>query len=343
MPPASSPEEEEEEIEESLPSARVPLPSSVTKDLLRASASRSSRGGTSMTPTPRQTTNKEARGSVAATAARIIAPGDERGASTSSSSRARTEKSPVPYASSSRSPLQPGRVKSKRGDYENAEEIDSVVGDSDGSAMFEAVPHAGPSRRAHGPRSESTDPLILDAGTLSPASSSSLTPLPSSSVRIANYKGAPYVEIPYLPLNRLKRYSNTANIRFPTALSRHQQINFDQTPPLPSDDSDFEIVAPEQSAVSTKVPRWRTRTETESSPDLGGYGSESEDEEDSEDSEEEGIPRTRRSTRTKGKGKQMETRRTTRGHKQVSVLVNGSKAGPCIGREPPVLHALSIV
>ena len=203
-------------MEESLPTGRVPLPSSVTKDLLRASASRSSRGGTSMTPTPRH----------------AVAAEGQRSSPLKLSSPSVDKERPRP--SSSKRQSRPSSDRRRIRDMEtsddergtNVKSGNSQLDDSDGSdgfSILETVPRAGPSRLVHGPRRDSTDPLVLDARARSSISSSP----PASSLRsasassshhsrpmpIAKYKGAPYVEIPYIPLATLRRYSKPAKDR----------------------------------------------------------------------------------------------------------------------------------
>ena len=57
----------------------------------------------------------------------------------------------------------------------------------------------------------------------------------------------------------------------------------------------------------------------DSSDDLGGYGvEETEDELEEEDESSDGIEITRRTTRSKGKGKEIEYKRTTRAEAAVS-------------------------
>lgn len=323
-PTISSPEEEVEEVEEAIPAGRVPLPSSVTKDLLRASAPRSSRGGTSMTPTPASVVARETR----KTATNGISTVDRKG--TSSSARFQSGQS-----SSSRADRHQRRIVGEGG-YEDAREPISIDSDSDDSLMLTALPRAGPSRLAHGPRQETSESLVSDARALS-SNSSSLHHSPPKS--IAKYKGAPYVEVPYRPLNTLRRYTKPLTTRHPTTLSRHHQTYFAQTPPPSSGDSDFSLeeLEPDRPQRSTrsdiprKLPSWRTRTNSASSPDLGGYGTDpsSEDEQEEEGSEDSDIRvlGSRRSTRAKAKGKQAVVGRTTKAHKQVSLIMC-----VCVGR-----------
>lgn len=321
-PIISSPEEEEEEVEEALPGGRVPVPSSVTKDLLRATVSRSSRAGTSLTPVSKRMAAMDNRESGRRTDVATL-----RERSIKSPSRSR----PNPKASSSSEPARAQRASTGgRGNLLDTLFLDDS--DSDDSFVIEAVepvPRAGPSRSTHGPRTEVSVPLFLDARTVSSSSSRHH----SSPVRIARYKDAPYVEIPYIPLAILKRYDKPTKCRHPTTLSRNHQIQFNQTPPPSSPDSDnsIEDIEPTRPLRHTrrnsprKGPRWKTRTHSISSSDLGGYGSELSSEDDLDEDSEDSDLRPRRTTRSKGK--QVATRRSGRAHKQVSVR---RKAERCI-------------
>lgn len=345
----SSPEEEEEEVEEALPARRVPIPSSVTKDLLRASASgsRSSRGGTSMTPTPRHAIATEGHRS---TPLKVLSSSVEK-------------QRPVPssFRNDSRPSSDPKRIiVMDTSDDEEATGVksdESDTDDSDRSSILETAPRAGPSRHMHGPRSLSTDPLVLAARARSSTSLSPPPALPESSatssyrsspIPFVKYNGAPYVEIPYIPLARLKRYSKPNNVRHPTTLSRNHQIHFTQTPPLSPCDSisehSFELIEvvrperPKRTGIVRTLPTWRTRSITASSPDLGGYGSDplSEEEKDSEASEDSVVGHRRTTRRTD----KQQTGRTTKAHNQVSVclcaLQDGGDMRAIWKTEPPL-------
>lgn len=186
--------------------------------------------------------------------------------------------------------------------------------DMSGTSPLTNMPPTGQSRTdsdsAHGQRAESIDPILLD--DLFPTSPVSPRP------RLPRYKGAPYVEIPLLPLQRIKQYSKPASRRLPTALSRNEQIQFNQTPPASPRDAEadlFEIISDLPSKASRNTtqrklgPTWRTRTASESSVDLGGYGSVLSSSDESSGSEESEMPM--RGTRSRLKGKEARPTRST--------------------------------
>lgn len=311
----SSPEEEEEEIEEALPIRRSPMPESVTKEFLRASASRSSRAGTSQTPTPRANKegNRPQSGLESVVTTAIAKPRIPTSLSSISSR---------PNLAEEEGREDPASVTiEKKGTEKDGATL------SDDSSVIEIVPRAGPSRHSHGPPKQSSEPLLKDART----PSSHVSPPPVNTdliVRTRKYKGAPIVEISYLPLLKLKKYPIPENCRHPTPVARNHQIRFLQTPPASSGDSGYSSeesqptkpVRPTRTVAPKKFPSRRTRNQSFSSADLGGYGSsESTDEVNSGDSDSGSDLVTRRATRSKGKRQQVDARRTTRANNKVCV------------------------
>lgn len=287
---SGSSSEEEEQIEETLMGARTPVSHSVKKDLLRptSSQSRTLSAGDRHTATPPHGSLKTGpRVSTTVTPEKTISASD-----------------PTPLNKSAASTSKSRSLRKSTNDGISNARPDNL-GEGSSTTVATRTLRPGDTQTVHGPLANLNDPLFIDL--VSSASSSSSRSAP----RIAKYKGAPFVEVPLLPLHRLRQYTKPDSRRHPTALSRNDQLRYHQTPPPSSGDSDFAILErspsppprPTRAAAARTAPRWKTRTDTESSPDLGGYGF---DESSAGDSDSD-LP-TRRSMRSKGKEKEVRTR-----------------------------------
>jgi hypothetical protein len=330
-----SPVEEEETLESDADRiGRTALPSSAFRELLQASPSTRSTGTrtATLTPTPSDPSLLR-KGSLLAPKH----PGRPRkltGAEESQQPVAGNSKHTQSAGPSSRA-VQPPRSSRSR-DVIDIDE-DSDEGDET-EIVAQRIVEEDPrnSKPTHGPRpNQETINIDSDDDQLDIQSllSSSIHSLPQRRKRIIRKcKGAPYIELSFLPLSTLKRFTLPTGIRGPNPLSRNDQIQNRQTPPRSdtspdADSATFKLLQQvgDQRKRSGKFPTWATRSNKTdmSSPDLGGYGEISEDEIESSDGESsDGIEITRRTTRAngRGKGKEKETRRTTRAEAKVSYL-----------------------
>lgn len=347
-----SPEEEEETLESEADRAgKAALPSSAFRDLLQASPSRQSAGRRTATLTPTPSDSLPLRkGSLLAPRP----PGRPRKLN-------EADESPQPTAGSSKHTQAAGPSKQTvappRSSRSHAviyiDEDSDGDEDEDGDDETEIVaqrrveedprkpkPTHGPSAPQETINIESEDDQ-LDIQSF-PISNSN--PPPRRRKRpTRKCKGAPYIELPLLPLQTLKRFCLPFGYRGPTPLSRHQQIEYNQTPPRSHASSEGESATfrllqqvGNQRKRSGRFPTWATmpNDEDESSSDLGGYGEVPNDDEIESSNGEgsDGIEIHRRTTRNngKGKGKEKEMRRTTRAEAIVSNLIGNLKGGPSI-------------
>lgn len=309
---STTPNEEEEEIEAVLPEPRSrSSTSAVSRRGGESRSSRNARGGSSATPGVQGPITK--------------VPG-QKGHIVGAIGNTAPSRSPVTKvdneAKETSSRDRDGNAGSKDKDDDEEDDLRSV---SASSSVIE-VPIAGPSESAsvptHGPRRESTDPILADdLFPSSPSSSSSSLP------RQRRYRGAPYVDIPLLPLHQVRKYSKPANCRHPTSLSRNEQLQFNQTPPpSSSEDPDVAFVKilsglplkSSRAGRKKKGSTWMTRSTSESSADLGGYGSTTSSSDDSQGTEESDM-QTRRGTRSRAKGKEAMPKRSVRTGGRVSL------------------------
>jgi hypothetical protein len=333
-----SPVEEEETLESDADRVgRTPLPKSAFRELLQASPSSRSTGTrtTTLTPTPSDELTLRKRSLLAPTR-----PGRPR-------KHVEAEDDQQPVAGSSKHTQSAGpssqaiqHPRSSRS--RDVIDIDEDSAEDDGTEIVaQRIVGDEPrnSKSTHGPRPNQEN-INIDSGDdqldIQSLSSSSIHSLPPPRKRIVRKcKGAPYIDLPFLPLSTLKRFTLPAGIRGPNPLSRNEQIQYRQTPPRSdtspdADSATFRLLQQvgDQRKRSGKFPTWATRSNKTdmSSPDLGGYGEVevSEDEIESSDGESsDGVEITRRTTRGngKGKGKEKETRRTTRAEAKVSELI----------------------
>jgi hypothetical protein len=335
-----SPVEEEETLESDADRVgRTPLPKSAFRELLQASPSTRSAGArtTTLTPTPSDESILRNRTLLAPKH-----PGRPRklaGAEENQQPVAGNPKHTQSAGPSSRA-AQPPRSSRSR-DFIDIDE-DSAE-DDETEIVAQRIVEEDPrnSKPTHGPRPDQ-EPINIDSDDdqldIQSLSSSSIQSHPPRRKRtIRKCKCAPYIELPFLPLSTLKRFTLPTGIRGPNPLSRNDQIQYRQTPPRSdtspdADSATFRLLQQvgNQRKRSGKFPTWATRSDrTEmSSPDLGGYGEVSEDEIESSDGESsDGIRITRRTTRGngKGKGKEKETRSTTRAEAKVSKSIKTSQ------------------
>ena len=329
-----SPEEEEETLESNADRVgRTALPSSAFRELLQASPSRRSTGTRTATLTPTSSDILLLRKGSLAPPRR---PGRPRKLAASGESQ-QPVAGPSQYTKSagpSSQAVPPPQSSRSRAiiDIDEASEEDE---EAEIVAQRKVEQEPRNSKPTHGPRpNEETINIDSDDDQLDIQSlpSSSTHPQPSRRKRaIRKCKGAPYIELTFLPLSTLKRFTLPTGFRGPNPLSRNDQIQYRQTPPRSdaspdADSATFRILQQigHQRKRSGKFPTWATRSNhTEmSSPDLGGYGEVSEDEIESSDGESsDGIEINRRTTRRNGKGKEKETRRTTRAEAKVSNFI----------------------
>jgi hypothetical protein len=330
-----SPVEEEETLESDADRVgRTPLPKSAFRELLQASPSTRSTGArtTTLTPTPSDESIFRKRSLLAPKHSgrpRKLAGAEENQQPVAGNSKHAQSAGPSSRA------VQPPRSSRSR----DVIDIDEDSAEDDGTEIVaQRIVEEDPrnSKPTHGPRPNQIpinidlDDDQLDIQSLSSSSIHSNRPRPKRTIRKCT--GAPYIELPFLPLSTLKRFTLPTGIRGPNPLSRNDQIQYRQTPPRSdtspdADSTTFRLLQQvgDQRKRSGKFSTWATRSNrTEmSSPDLGGYGEVSEDEIESSDGESsDGIEITRRRTRGngKGKGKEKETRRTTRAEAKVSRL-----------------------
>jgi len=324
-----SPEEEEEPLETEADRAnRTALPNSVRRNLLQASPSRRSRGSrtATLTPTPNEIIHHRKPSLLAPRGRgrpRKLRPADESQATavdTTPLAEVVTSQAaaPRPQPRTARGSLSTTPINTQEGSDDDQPEITT-----------QRNAEAGPSKSAHGPHAQvqetiniASDSDQLDQQSLFSSSSSIQPRVPRRKQKIRKCKGAPFVELPYLSLSHIKSFTLPPGLRGPTTFSRNNQINYRQSPP-PSPHS-----SSEDSAATWKIsrqprsglfPRWATMPKDDSSDDLGGYGvEETEDELEEEDESSDGIEITRRTTRSKGKGKEIEYKRTTRAEAAVS-------------------------
>jgi hypothetical protein len=181
------------------------------------------------------------------------------------------------------------------------------------------------SASTHGPLKSSAETIIIDSDSdQSNLTNSTLTNLPRRiRRRIPSVKGTPYVDIPVVSLAHLRNWELWDGCRYPSALSRRDQLNYSQTPQCSPGASS--AAGPSRQQRSGKFPRWAVMKNTESSDDLGGYGevdSEKDDDLVSPSDNSDGNVVVRRTARGKGKGKEVETRRSTRSGAAVSFHVD---------------------
>jgi hypothetical protein len=330
----SSPEEEEEPLEPEVDSARrSALPSFVRRNLLQASPSQRSKGSrtATLTPTPQEIFQHREPS--------LLAPGGpgragklpsaDESQQTAIDTRSQAEAVLIAQATVPAPKARSTRASRSATIIDNADE-----GDDSGPEMTtQRNAEAGPSKPAHGRYAQVQETINIepdsdqfDHQSLF-SSSSSIRPRAPASTRkqtIRTCKGAPFVELPYLSLPHLKTFTLPTGIRGPTPLSRNEQIKYSQTPPRSPRASSEDSAATwrvSQRPRSGLFPRWATMPKDDSSDDLGGYGVEvTEDELEWNEEEEssDGIEITRRSTRSKGKGKEVERKRTTRAEAAVS-------------------------
>ena len=331
-----SPVEEEETLESDADRAvRTTLPSSAFRELLQASPSRHSTGTrtATLTPTPSDAVPLRKHSLLAPRR-----PGRQRKPIAAEGSQQPVAGSSIHTQSAgpSSQAVQPPRSTRSRAVID----IDEDSDEGDGTEIVaQRIVEEDPrnSKPTHGPRPNQetinidSDDDQLDIQSISSSSIHSHRPPRKRTIR--KCKGAPYIELPFLPLPTLKRFTLPTGIRYPNPLSRNDQIQYRQTPPRAStspdaDSATFKLLQQvgHQRKRSGKFPTWATRSNRTdmSSPDLGGYGEMSEDEIESSDGESsDGIEITRRTTRgnAKGKGKEKETRRTTRAEAKVSNLI----------------------
>ena len=326
----SSPDEEEEPLETEADRAkRTALPNSVRRNLLQASPSRRSRGSrtATLTPTPNEILHHRKPSLLAPRGRgrpRKLRQADEsQEAAVDTTSHAEVvvtsqAVAPPPEARTTRGSLSTTPINTQEGSDDDQPEITT-----------QRNAEAGPSKSAHGPHAQvqetiniASDSDQLDHQSLFSSSSSIQARAPPRKQTIRKCKGAPFVELPYLSLSHIKSFTLPSGLRGPTTFSRNDHINYRQTPP-PSPHA-----SSEDSAATWKIsrqprsglfPRWVTMPKDDSSDDLGGYGvEETEDELEEEDESSDGIEITRRTTRSKGKGKEIEYKRTTRAEAAVS-------------------------
>jgi len=336
-----SPEEEEETLETDADRARrTPLPSSAFRELLQASPSRRSTGARTATLTPTSSDVLPMRkGSLlsirpSGTSRRPTgANGDQRSIAGSSKLTLSAEPS-----TSEAGPSRPTRMRAVIEIDEDSEEDDksgNVTQRKEGRETRDSKPTLGPSAQVQ--------PIVIDSDSDHLDILSSNYPSNRSIARprkprpaIRKCRGAPYIELPFIPLPRLKRFTLPTGSRGPNPLSRNEQINYRQTPPKSSHASSetsadtWRVDRPVRSGI---FPRWATMPndkDRSSSADLGGYGEATDDEiEWSDGASSDGIEISRRTTRRsgKGKGKEKEVRRTTRAEANVSDIVKIPKGG----------------
>lgn len=334
MKQGSSPEEVEEPLESQEDRAkRTSLPRSAFRDLLQASPSRRSAGSrtATLTPTPGDIINLRKSSLLPSSRSRELDGADESQQPVASSSK---HTQSVPPSSQLAALLRSTRTLA----------VIAIDGEGDEDDEFRIA--AQRMQEGNSPKSDSThgpppaqetinisDDDQLDTHSLSGSASYSLPPRRKG---IRKCKGAPYIEVPFQPLPHLKRFTLPTGFRGPNPLSRNEQIHYNQSSPRsPHASSEasagtWRVHRPERSGV---FPKWTTmpNDDERSSPDLGGYGEEiiSDDEiEQSDGAGSDGIEITTRTTRgaAKGKGKERETRRTTRAEAIVSDL-KSSKEG----------------
>jgi hypothetical protein len=336
----ASPEEVEEPLEAEVERrGRAPLPRSARRDLLLASPSRRSAGSrtATLTPTPSEIHHRRTgsllaihHSSAPGTIDEEGKPGKQLEQPTLASSEVPVSEKAIPSnASSSTSPSTIViDVNVDQDDFE----------DDEPEIIVQRKVEAEPSKSTHGPRALAQDLIDIDSDfdqvDIPSSSSSSIHSFPSHrQPAIRKHKGAPYVEIPFLPLSRLKNYTFPTGTRGPNPLSRNEQLQFTQTPPRSTPASSeasgatWRASRPNRSGL---FPQWATMPKDDSSDDLGGYGmDESDDEIESSDGySSDGIPITTRRIRTsgKGKGREVETRRTTRAEAAVSKFLGNTRS-----------------
>lgn len=324
----SSPEEEEEPLEEVAEgSRRKPLPSSALRDLLQPSPSRrsmSSRAST-LTPTPRETVLR--KGSQLGSRSTVLSRGNstiaEENVSQARSGKVERRRSRS-RASSITSVGEEGKTNGGKDLETNLDDEIVVIDDSTNATALS-------SKSTHRPPKPSKELIIIDSDSpsfsvISHTSPSTVTSLPRPLTRprnIKSTKGTPYIDIKFLPINHLRNWKLPPGYRHPTALSRFEQTNLNQSPTKSEAGSSSTAGPSTRPKRSDRLPKWATQN-SESSDDLGGYGTQEESDQDedmpmSDDSDE--IVIRRRTTRANGKGKgREERRRTTRAAAIVSLL-----------------------
>lgn len=321
----NTPDEEEEEIEAVLPAPRSRVASSTSAGTRQGSSARNGFSASS-----------GRQGSAAQLSRREQEP---RGESfLSGSSLRKTDKGKGKETSVN--------ANGKRGRQAKGDESDDDLASISGSSSVIEVSSFRHSHSAsahsltHGPLKP--EPILVD--DLFPSSPSSSS---SSRPRASRYIGAPYVDIPLLPLHQIRKYSKPANCRYPTSLSRNDQIQFKQTPPPSSpEDPDVSFVKllsglplrSNRAGMKSKKSTWVAGSDSESSSDLGGYGSATSSSDGSEGSEESDMP-TMRGTRSKVKGRETLPERAARSGGRVSADPTVSYSqGRAMSKNHPPAH-----
>jgi hypothetical protein len=345
----NSPEEEEEPLEEVAEgSRRKPLPCSALRDLLQPSPSRrsmSSRAST-LTPTPREAIPR--KGSQLGPRSTVLSRGDSTIAEEVIVSQTRSDKverrRSTSRASSITSVGEEGKTIGGDDLETNLDDEIVVIDDSPNATALS-------SSSTHRPPKPSKELIIIDSDSpsssvisdTSPSTVTSLPRPPSRPHNIKSTKGTPYIDIKFVPINQLRNWKLPPGYRHPTALSRFEQTNLNQSPTKSEAGSSSTAGPSTRPKRSGRFPKWATQN-SESSDDLGGYGTqeESDEEEDMAMSDDTGeIVVKRRTTRANGRGKgKEETRRTTRAAATVS-------SSPCLDSDVkgccPPWHMFSVV